>query len=146
MKYPVFFVCLLAGCSVNPVAVENITTRPDVATGTNVEPAGGAQGVRHPGPVEPGTNKPSAASDLIAREAEQQFKLGHWSQTVQLAERGLRIDRHNAHLYLLLAKTYAELGNGERSAQFARQGLSYTDVRNKPLRAELESLVSTAPR
>src|SRR5690625_3439472 len=42
------------------------------------------------------------------------------------AERGLRIDRREPAVYLLLARSYLELAQPRRADEFARQGLRFT--------------------
>lgn len=147
LKLLILMCAFISACSVAPVAVESADGSPGGSVG-----ASAAEERRHtPGPEQGGYNEPAepspestgSASEAIQREAERQFKQGNCLFAVQLAERGLRIDRHNARLYLLLARCYAELGNGERSRQFASQGLSYAPAEEWTLRKELQTLAKS---
>lgn len=65
-----------------------------------------------------------ALTQLIA-ESRAQVASRDWQAAIATAERGLRIERREPELYLLLALGYQGLAENARAVQFARQGLRY---------------------
>jgi Tfp pilus assembly protein PilF len=63
--------------------------------------------------------------DRLLEESRRQLVLRDWHAAIASAERGLRIDRREAELYLMIAEGYRGLGDDDRSVQFARQGLRH---------------------
>jgi hypothetical protein len=57
---------------------------------------------------------------------------------IEQAERGIRVDRTEPELYLLLAQAYQYLGDGLKAANFARQGLRYVSSGQFLLRQKLQ--------
>lgn len=50
---------------------------------------------------------------------------GQADRAIEFAERGLRIDRKESRLYLVLAEAYRSKANNKQSRYFAKQGLRY---------------------
>ena len=67
-----------------------------------------------------------AVSSLVV-EGWAQYRAGQWHEAIATAERGLRIQRRVAELYLLLARAYLGLDNSAQARVFARQGLRYSE-------------------
>gem|GEM_PF-1524735 len=132
------FVCVTGACSVAPVQVEDATS-----SSSTVE---AAADINHSAPrvISPAKSedeKARAASDVLLQQAYEQYDHDRWQQAVQLAERGLRIDRYNAHWHLLLAKCYTHLGDDERAQEFVSQGLAYAPSGKTSLRKGLQALM-----
>jgi Tfp pilus assembly protein PilF len=79
--------------------------------------------ISRPQPSAP--QAPVHALNRMLQESRAQVAAGDWQAAIVSAERGLRIDRREPELYLLLATSYWELADGDRARQFARQGLRY---------------------
>lgn len=94
-----------------------------------------------PAPAIP-QQEPERAVDRLLQESRSQLAARDWQAAIASAERGLRIDRREAELYLLLAEGYRGLGNADRSVQFARQGLRYAGA-NSPVARALHNLIAT---
>ncbi len=62
----------------------------------------------------------------LLQQANSHYSDGDWSAAIAAAERGLRIERRVADFYLVLARSYQQLGELERAREFARQGIRYT--------------------
>lgn len=62
---------------------------------------------------------------IYARDALEAIDAGDYDGAIELAERGLRINRYAPGLYLLLAQAYEGLGEREQARNFARLGLRY---------------------
>ncbi len=89
--------------------------------------------------TDPSYNRPRPASGMsdapkplgnavgsLITQAQNQYQQGNYQGAIATAERGLRIDRRTPELYLILAKSYLQLGQTDQSAQFANQGLRYS--------------------
>lgn len=74
---------------------------------------------------------------LAANQAQQQQ---NWSGAIEQAERGLRVNRRQPELYLILAQSYWQLGKQSLASQFARQGLRYLGRGSEVLQVKLEQL------
>lgn len=131
----------LAGCANNSAPVSPPgNTVPDVSAPVTV-PSGRepSRAVRiRPGSSERST--PLAAVSALVRDAWAQYRAGKLQDAIATAERGLRIQRSSAELYLLLAKAYMALDNHAQANTFAHQGLRYSH--SSGLRSELESVIS----
>jgi tetratricopeptide (TPR) repeat protein len=67
----------------------------------------------------------SIATDSLAAMARQQYQTGQYQSAIATAERGLRIDRRSASLYLVLAQSYMQLQMPQQAKNFTLQGLRY---------------------
>lgn len=71
----------------------------------------------------------------LAAQARAQYEAKNYQGAVATAERGLRIDRRAAELYLILAQSYVQLANTQLAQQFVQQGIRYsqagTDIAQK---------------
>lgn len=94
-----------------------------------------------PAPTLP--QQPVRALDRLLQESRSKLAARDWQAAIASAERGLRIDRREAELYLLLAQAYRELGNLDRSVQFARQGLRYVTSERSPIARALNELAAS---
>ncbi len=81
------------------------------------EPAPAAQA-----PVAPVLN--AAVASLLA-QARNQYQQGNYLEAIASAERGLRIDRRVADLYLVVAQSYVQLDQPHKAKMFVQQGLRY---------------------
>jgi tetratricopeptide (TPR) repeat protein len=68
-----------------------------------------------------------AVTSLI-NQARAQYNARNYQVAVATAERGLRIDRRAAELYLILAQSYLQLALPQQAEQFAQQGLRYAQT------------------
>lgn len=66
------------------------------------------------------------AVDGLIEQAGLAYQSGDYQGAIASAERGLRIDRREPALYLLLARSYLELAQPRQADEFARQGLRYS--------------------
>lgn len=66
------------------------------------------------------------AVDGLIEQAGLAYQTGDYQGAIASAERGLRIDRREPALYLLLARSYLELAQPRQADEFARQGLRFT--------------------
>jgi Tfp pilus assembly protein PilF len=72
------------------------------------------------------TTERNPAVDGLIEQAGMAYQAGDYHGAIASAERGLRIDRREPALYLLLAQSYLELARPRQADEFARQGLRYT--------------------
>ncbi len=119
----VWFV-LLTGCATQRV-VEPVVYEPVAAP------------VSEPAPIEkpqdilsaPSLPKPkpaaSLATDSLTNIGRSQYQAKQYHAAIATAERGLRIDRRAAPLYLLLAQSYLQLQMPQKAMSFVQQGLRY---------------------
>ncbi|BFM10263.1 hypothetical protein R50072_04160 [Simiduia litorea] len=119
------FVVLLVGCSRQAVA-------PDIEAAEATESESASPAAESP-------KRSEALSRLIARASEA-YQTGDYQTVVDVAERGLRMDRYAPELYLLLAQGYYGLGLSEQAVSFARLGLRYISAR-PDLKPALQALV-----
>lgn len=79
-----------------------------------------------PGAVAPVPATPTVminpAALSLARQARGQYQAQDYQGAIATAERGLRIDRRAADLYLLLAESYVQLGQPDKARLFIQQG------------------------
>lgn len=71
---------------------------------------------------DPGT----AAVISLIEQSRLAYEHGDYNNAIQAAERGLRIDRREPELYLVLAQSYLELAQPAQATQFAQQGLRHS--------------------
>lgn len=91
-------------------------------------------------PVTPSQRaQPLPLVERLLAQASQQLSQRSYSQAINTAERGLRIDRKESRFYLVLAESYQQLGNRKQAVYFANQGLRYADVKDSTYR-RLQSL------
>lgn len=76
-----------------------------------------------PAQVQPSTS-PAVVS--LINQSRAQYNARNYQAAIATAERGLRIDRRSAELYLLLAQSYVQLARPQQAEQFAQQGLRYS--------------------
>ena len=124
------FFCLLIsmvfiGCSssTGPVDIRDMATPPE-ATTTDGEQVAMVQPVR---PEIKASQVPLV--ERLIDQSNQSLANNNFDQAINLAEKGLRIDRKEPRLYLVLAKTYTAKGNRQQAIYFAQQGLLYTGKR-----------------
>jgi tetratricopeptide (TPR) repeat protein len=131
---------LLSGCATHSpepvtetdeVIDESENMPPETSTPQVVQPVKPAETTR-PQPVV------SIATDSLAAMARQQYQSGQYQSAIATAERGLRIDRRAASLYLVLAQSYMQLQMPQQAKNFVLQGLRYatqgSDVESSLLR------------
>ena len=124
--------CLLAGVfaivgcvtsTQQPPTSPSVIERPTSATKPGepavVQPQPGAV----PKPVPVVSLNPAAQS--LARQARQQYQAQDYQGAIATAERGLRIERRAADLYLVLAQSYVQLALPEKAKMFVQQGLRF---------------------
>lgn len=89
-----------------------------------------------PPPAPAAVLNPAALS--LAKQARGQYQARDYQGAIATAERGLRIERRAADLYLLLAQSYVQLDLPERARMFVQQGLRFvapgSDTENSLLR------------
>ena len=76
-----------------------------------------------PKPVPVVALNPAAQS--LAKQARQQYQSQDYQGAIATAERGLRIERRAADLYLVLAQSYVQLALPEKAKMFVQQGLRF---------------------
>ncbi len=84
------------------------------------------------------------ATALLIVEAQRQFENNDWRAAIATAERGLRVDRREVRLYLVIAKSYRALGNLDLSKQFAEQGLRYVVEPTSDIALEFNRLLKVS--
>jgi len=65
------------------------------------------------------------AAQSLAKQARQQYLAQDYQGAIATAERGLRIERRAADLYLVLAQSYVQLALPEKAKMFVQQGLRF---------------------
>jgi tetratricopeptide (TPR) repeat protein len=80
-----------------------------------------------PEPVKPApvVVTPNPAVESLIRQARAQYQSQNYQGAIATAERGLRIDRRSADLYLVLAQSYVQLALPQKAKMFVQQGLRY---------------------
>lgn len=61
----------------------------------------------------------------LSRQARGQYLAQDYQGAIATAERGLRIERRAADLYLILAQSYVQLGLPQKAEMFVQQGLRF---------------------
>ena len=116
----------IAGCTTTSVTstppTPAPTTKPQVQPGQPavVQPQPGA--VPAPVPAAPALN-PAALS--LAKQARNQYHAQDYQGAIATAERGLRIERRAAELYLVMAQSYIQLAMPGKAKMFVQQGLRF---------------------
>jgi tetratricopeptide (TPR) repeat protein len=121
-----FSLMLLTACATQ-TSIEPVTQEPVVPVAESVPPAEIPQATEMP--KTPPTVKPPAAvsiaTDSLTSMARAQYSAKQYQSAIATAERGLRIDRRAAPLYLLLAQSYMQLEMPQNAMNFVQQGLRY---------------------
>lgn len=94
-------------------------------------------------PQGPQVDTQAAAVVSLIDQARLAYEQGDYMGAVAAAERGLRIDRREPELYLVLAQSYLDLAQAEQARQFAEQGLRHSPPDSRLYQA-LESVRSRA--
>lgn len=76
-------------------------------------------------PTPPPVVTPNPAVESLIRQARAQYQSQNYQGAIATAERGLRIDRRSADLYLILAQSYVQLALPQKARMFVQQGLRY---------------------
>ncbi|MEO0443828.1 MAG: hypothetical protein AAFZ92_08840 [Pseudomonadota bacterium] len=139
MKYlvSIFFLSVVVSCAstTGPVVIRD--SSPSLKDSTRTTD-GNAVAVAQP--VIPAKQSPQPPLlESIIQQANEVLALGDTNKSIALAEKGLRIDRKQPRLYLVLAKAYLEKNNQQQSRFFAQQGLRYRSV-DKMIESELRQL------
>nr|WP_324259938.1 tetratricopeptide repeat protein [Cellvibrio fontiphilus] len=113
---------VLAGCSTQssypPSSQPQAAPKPTAPPPAVTYPQPGAVA---PTPATPAVMINPAALSL-ARQGRGQYQQQDYQGAIATAERGLRIDRRAADLYLLLAESYLQLGQPDKARLFIQQG------------------------
>lgn len=116
-------VVAIAGCTPynaqqhRPAPSKPATAKP--VTPPVVQPQPGAL----PKPAPAVSLNPAALS--LAKQARNQYLAQDYQGAIATAERGLRIERRAADLYLVLAQAYVQLGQPQKAEMFVQQGLRF---------------------
>ncbi len=78
-----------------------------------------------PEPAQPAVLLPNPAIISLTNLSRSQYQARDYQAAIATAERGLRIDRRAADMYLLLAQSYIQLGQPQKAKMFIQQGLRY---------------------
>lgn len=89
-----------------------------------------------PAGAAPATNRAvSGALGSLVSQAQAAYQAGNYQTAISTAERGLRIDRRAPALYLVMAQSYLALNQPAQAAQFANQGLRFSQSGSAEARA-----------
>jgi len=119
-------VFVIVGCTTHsqpPQNPEPVITPPTGAVTPNEPPVVQPQPGAVPKPVPTVALNPAAQS--LAKQARQQYLAQDYQGAIATAERGLRIERRAADLYLVLAQSYVQLALPEKAKMFVQQGLRF---------------------
>jgi len=122
---------IVAGCSSTsgPVIIRESST-PAITT----KDVGSVDAESRPAtaqPVAPNrTKKIIPVVEKLISQSNRELINKQYEQAINFAERGLRIDRKEPRLYLVLSKAYKRDGNRQQSIYFAKQGLRYAEKNN----------------
>lgn len=120
------FSALMTGCATStyePVPTEE--TLPPTTEEVPVEPPPPEFIPEPVKPTPPAVVVPNPAVESLIRQARTQYQSQNFQGAIATAERGLRIDRRSADLYLLLAQSYVQLSLPQKAKMFVQQGLRY---------------------
>lgn len=109
-----------------------------IQTVQDSEPEAPAESRSRPSTPE---SPPVQALSQMLQDSRAQLDARNWQAAIVSAERGLRINRREPELYLLLAKSYWGLADMDRARQFARQGLRYINDPGTPIAMGLNDLL-----
>jgi tetratricopeptide (TPR) repeat protein len=141
---------LLVSCSstIGPVVIRDSTnvdiTSIDRASvnnrvNTNVSTTSGER-IALIDPVAPDAKKLTVPIiERLVEQADQQYRANNYKKAINIAEKGLRIDRKEPRFYLTLTKSYKRLNNNKQAVFFARQGLRYAQ-KSSPIFLELKRM------
>jgi tetratricopeptide (TPR) repeat protein len=118
---------LLTACATQST-IEPVVQEPEVAPVSESTPVEMPQTTEMPRTL-PAVKPPAAvniATDSLTNLARAQYQARQYQSAIATAERGLRIDRRAASLYLLLAQSYMQLDMPQKAMNFVQQGLRYT--------------------
>jgi tetratricopeptide (TPR) repeat protein len=120
---------LLSGCIQQPArGVITAPARPTTNAPQQEQNTGVAvYAVPDIAPLETAPPAPSsngAVTSLIT-QARSLYDQQDYQSAIATAERGLRIDRRSADLYLVLAQSYLQLALPQKAQMFVQQGLRY---------------------
>ncbi len=119
-------VFVIVGCTTHsqpPQNPEPVITPPTGAVTPSQPPVVQPQPGAVPKPVPTVALNPAAQS--LAKQARQQYLAQDYQGAIATAERGLRIERRAADLYLVLAQSYVQLALPEKAKMFVQQGLRF---------------------
>lgn len=123
----VTFLLLLTACATRPIQVDDVPPPPEApAEDTSAE-------------LEVWQSSDLALNQLL-NDAHRHLAAENWEAASASAERGLRIDRREPELYLVLARAYLGLADPRRALEFVRQGLRYAGNELSPVTADLKQL------
>ncbi len=91
-----------------------------------------------PSPPQAPVNSASRVIDDLLAKGKKALSSKQPMLAIEQAERGIRIDRTEPELYLLLARAYDALGEVTKAANFARQGLRYVSNSQFLLKKKLQ--------
>lgn len=123
--------CLLAGVfTMVGCATQNSSYPPPIEDRRAVVIPTEPEVVAPPAPVvapkpAPVVAAPNPAVQSLARQARSQYQTRDYQGAIATAERGLRIERRAADLYLVLAQSYLQLALPEKAKMFVQQGLRF---------------------
>lgn len=122
-------VLVLSACATRPIEIED---------GPQIETREGG------GPAAEEPQRAPQNSDLalnqLLKDAHRHLAAENWEAASASAERGLRIDRREPELYLVLARAYLGLADPRRALEFVRQGLRYASNELSPVTIDLKRL------
>lgn len=98
------------------------TSKPAVTTKPSTTPAVVQP---QPGVVPRPAVSLNPAAVSLSRQARNQYLAQDYQGAIATAERGLRIERRAADLYLVLAQAYMQLGQSQKAEMFVQQGLRF---------------------
>jgi hypothetical protein len=74
---------------------------------------------------EPQDAKNTEVVEVMRHKTERLLELNAWQQAIDMAERGLRINRRYGYFYQAITEAYVGLGSMQKAIDFARLGLRY---------------------
>ncbi|MGH1486838.1 MAG: hypothetical protein ACRBCI_11500 [Cellvibrionaceae bacterium] len=129
------FITIITGCASTtgpvtvresaPASATQTQSLPDYSSSNEQENS--QQKIALAQPVVPDSQQKNTIPlvERLVTQSNNALNLKNYSSAINLAERGLRIDRKEARLYLALAEGYQGLQNKKQSVYFAKQGLRY---------------------
>jgi len=80
------------------------------------------------------------AVSALLQEGWSYYRAENYDRSVAIAERAQRLNPRRAEIYLLLAKSYFALGQGQLAEQLSQRGLSFSQS-DVTIRRKLQSLL-----
>lgn len=96
-------------------------------------------------PGDTDTYRASSAVQGLLTEGWKLFEQQRYDASASIAERALRIDRHNPEVYLLLSRSYLLQSQPVLAEQFARQGLAVAHS-STPVYRQLRELLQQSQK